>query len=118
VADNLVVGDPPDVGVSDGELPARRLTAHERTGVASAHGHQLDDLLAFRDLVRDLEPKAAEGALEAPRGLLDALGASRLLWVRRLVVHEVGMDELVRELEIPLRIDLFKRATDQPLVVL
>jgi hypothetical protein len=36
----------------------------------------------------------------------------------RLVVHEIGMDELVRELEIPLRIDLLESATDQPLVVL
>jgi hypothetical protein len=75
---DLVVCDPPDVGVADGELPARRLTAHERAGGASAHRHQLDDLVVFSGLVLDLEPKAAEGALEAPRGLRDAVGTGRL----------------------------------------
>jgi hypothetical protein len=34
------------------------------------------------------------------------------------VVHELGVDELVNELKIALRVDLCKSATDQPLVAL
>ena len=111
-------GDPPDVDVPDGERPARRPGAHQRTRVAPAHRHQLDDLVALGNLVLDLKAKLAERALEAPHRLLDALGTSRLLRVRRLVVHEVGVDEFVRELDITLREDLAERAADQPLVVL
>src|SRR5918998_4575004 len=92
VFDDLVAGDPPDVDVSDGEPLARRLAAHERAGVASAHDHQLDDLVALGDLVLNLEPKAAKGVVEAPHRLPDALGTSRLLRVRGLVIDEVGVD--------------------------
>jgi hypothetical protein len=59
VFDDLVPGNPPDVDVSDGEFLARRLTTHERTGVASAHDHPLDDLVALGDLVLKLEPNAS-----------------------------------------------------------
>ena len=112
VFDDLVAGDPP------GELLARRLTTHEGAGVASAHDHELDDLVALGDLVLNLEPKAAEGVVEAPYRLLDALGTCRLLCVRRLVIHEVGMDQLVRYLKVAFRVDLLERPPDQTLVVL
>jgi hypothetical protein len=117
VFDDPAVGDPPDVDVPDRELPARRLAAHERAGVASAHDHALNDLVAGSDLVLDLEPKIAEGAVEALHRLLDALRARWVLRVSRLVVLEVRVDELVRESEIALRVDLLESATDQPLVL-
>jgi hypothetical protein len=118
VFDDLVTRRPPDVGVSHGELLAGRLATHERAGVASAHDHQLDDLVALGDLVLNLEPKVAEGVVELPHCLLDALGTGRLLWVSRLVIHEVGVDELVRDLEVAVRVDLLESSPDQSLVVL
>src|SRR3712207_2301287 len=86
VLDELVVRYAPDVGVADGEVPARRLAAEEGAGVAAAHRDALGDLVAFGDLVLDVEVQAGEGAVELPRRLLHAFGAGCLLGVRRLVV--------------------------------
>jgi hypothetical protein len=69
-------------------------------------------LVALGDLVLNLEPKAPERIVQAPHRLLDALGASRLLSVRRLVIHEVAMDELVRDLKVAVPVVLFKSPTD------
>ena len=35
----------------------------------------------------------------------------------RVVIGEVGMDQLVEQIEIALRVDLVERAPDEPLVV-
>ena len=69
--------------------------------MSSAHDHQLDDLVALGDLILDLEPKVPEGAPEVLHRPPDALRTSRLLWVRRLVVHEIAVDELAASSRSP-----------------
>src|SRR5205085_4700052 len=97
---------------------AGRLTPHQRPGLPSAHRHELDDPVALRDLILNVKAKLAERPPKAPHGLLHALRTSRQLRICWRVVDELGVDELVRNVEITLRIDLVERPTREPLVVL
>jgi hypothetical protein len=92
--DELAVGDPPDVDVAHGEPPSGRLTADERAGMPPAHGDALADLVALRELVFDGERGLAEGAVKPLDGAPYARGPGRPFAVCRLVVDEVGMNEL------------------------
>lgn len=65
--DELAMVDSPDVDMPDGKLAARRLRVHERAGVSPAHGHELDDFVAFGDLVMDLEMRVERFPQTAPR---------------------------------------------------
>jgi hypothetical protein len=58
-----------------------------------------------------------ERCVEVPHRLLDALWSARLVRVRRVVVHEIGVDQLVSQLDIALRVELLERPANEPLIV-
>src|SRR5437588_8823468 len=117
VLDHLGVLHPPDVDLLGGELLARRGPTEELAEMAAMHGHAGDDLLALRDLVFDVSPHRTPQPAQPANGLLEPLRPLRVVR-RRLVVHEVGMDQLVGHLEVSLLEQLLEHAPGDPLVLL
>src|SRR5206468_7709615 len=117
VLDHLAVLESPDVDLLGGELLAGGRPAEELAEVAAVHGHARHDLVALADLVLDVGAHRPPQAAQPADRFLEAL---RPLGVagRRLVIDEVGMDQLVSGVEVSLLEELLEELPRDPLVLL
>jgi hypothetical protein len=89
------------------ELLACGLLPEELADVAPVHRHTRDHLVALADLVLDLEahrsPQLAQPGDRLPQALMPLRVAGR-----RLVVDELGMNQVVRRFQVALLEELLE----------